>query len=68
MFDRNNDGFIDKKELKMVLHKILPKFQLGDDEIQRMIANVDKNNDGKIDYNGKALIRQIKSSRLSSIC
>ncbi len=53
LFDTNNDGFIDKKELKVILQKILPKFQLPDDEIQRMISNVDKNNDGKIDYNGK---------------
>ena len=53
MFDKNNDGFIDKNELKVVLQKILPKFQLPDDEIKRMISNVDKNNDGKIDYNGK---------------
>jgi hypothetical protein len=52
LFDTNNDGFIDKKELKVILQKILPKFQLPDDEIQQMISNVDKNNDGKIDYNG----------------
>jgi hypothetical protein len=53
LFDTNNDGFIDKKELKVILQKILPKFKLPDEEIQRMISNVDKNNDGKIDYNGK---------------
>jgi len=53
LFDKNNDGFIDKDELKLVLKKILPKFKLPDDEIQRMISNIDKNNDGKIDYNGK---------------
>ena len=53
LFDTNNDGFIDKKELKIILQKILPKFKLPDEEIQRMISNVDKNNDGKIDYNGK---------------
>lgn len=52
LFDTNNDGFIDKKELKVILQKILPKYQLPDEEIQRMISNVDKNNDGKIDYNG----------------
>lgn len=56
LFDRNNDGFIDKNELKVVLQKILPKFQLPDDEIQRMISNVDTNKDGKIDYKGKLLI------------
>ncbi|CAF1114201.1 unnamed protein product [Adineta ricciae] len=50
LFDRNNDGFIDKNELKVILQKILPKFQLPDDEIQRMISNVDTNKDGKIDY------------------
>ena len=52
LFDKNNDGFIDKNELKVVLQKILPKFQLPDTEIRRMISNVDTNNDGKIDYNG----------------
>ncbi|CAF2556570.1 unnamed protein product [Rotaria sp. Silwood2] len=51
LFDTNNDGFIDKDELKLVLKKILPKFKLPDDEIKRMISNVDKNKDGKIDYN-----------------
>ena len=53
LFDTNNDGFIDKHELKKVLQKILPKLKLSDDEIKRMISNVDTNNDGKIDYNGK---------------
>lgn len=53
MFDINNDGFIDKDELKKVLQKLLPKFKLPDSEIKRMISNVDTNNDGKIDYNGK---------------
>ncbi len=53
MFDTNNDGFIDKNELKIILKKILPKFKLPDDEITRMISNIDKNKDGKIDYNGK---------------
>ena len=52
LFDKNNDGFIDRKELKAVLQKILPKFQLPDAEIRRMISNVDTNNDGKIDYKG----------------
>jgi calmodulin len=53
LFDKNNDGFIDTSELKIILQKILPKFKLPDDEIKRMISNIDKNNDGKIDYNGK---------------
>ncbi|CAF4722843.1 unnamed protein product [Rotaria socialis] len=53
LFDTNNDGFIDKNELKLVLKKLLPKFKLPDDEIKRMISNVDRNNDGKIDYHGK---------------
>jgi hypothetical protein len=39
--------------LKIILEKILPKFKLPDEEIQQMISNVDTNNDGKIDYNGK---------------
>ncbi|UJR20769.1 hypothetical protein I4U23_023884 [Adineta vaga] len=50
LFDKNNDGFIDKTELKAVLQKILPKFQLSDDEIKRMISNIDTNKDGRIDY------------------
>lgn len=59
MFDKNNDGFIDKNELKDVLKKILPKFKLPDSEIQRMISNVDRNQDGKIDYNGRSRIEEI---------
>jgi hypothetical protein len=61
LFDRNNDGFIDKNELKMVLHKILPKLPLTDEEVQRMIANVDRNNDGKIDYNGLLLSNECRT-------
>ena len=53
LFDKNNDGFIDRNELKTVLQKILPKFHLPDAEIRRMISNVDTNNDGKIDYKGR---------------
>ena len=65
LFDTNNDGFIDKKELKLILQKILPKYQLPDEEIQRMIANVDRNNDGKIDYNGERIPIVPSSHRIS---
>ena len=51
VFDKDNSGFVDKKELESVLRN------LGDEmtqaEIDDMFQAADINNDGKIDYDGK---------------
>ena len=54
IFDRNNDGFIDKYELKSVMRRL--GSNLRDEDILKMIKDADKNQDGRIDYDGKHLI------------
>lgn len=48
MFDRNNNGSIEIKELKWVLKNIGDK--MTDKEIEDMFREADKNKDGKIQY------------------
>lgn len=48
IFDRNNDGFIDKYELKSVMRRL--GSNLRDEDILKMIKDADKNQDGRIDY------------------
>ncbi|XP_066930098.1 uncharacterized protein [Clytia hemisphaerica] len=49
MFDKDQNGFIDKEELKLVMASLGE--QLTDDEIQEMMAEADLDGDGTIDYN-----------------
>nr|GLL20414.1 calmodulin-like protein 7 [Ipomoea trifida] len=46
-FDKNNDGFITKQELKESLRNI--GIVMEDSEIAEMVAKVDENNDGLVD-------------------
>lgn len=46
-FDKNNDGFITKQELKESLRNI--GIVMEDSEISEMVAKVDENNDGLVD-------------------
>lgn len=48
MFDKNNNGTIDIKELKTVLKSIGDK--MTDSEIDAMFKEADKNRDGRIEY------------------
>jgi len=51
MLDLNNDGKISKEELKKVLGSD-PSFATKNDSYwEQMIKEVDKDNDGEIDYN-----------------
>ncbi|GMF10126.1 unnamed protein product [Phytophthora lilii] len=49
-FDENRDGFISSSELEHILHVIGNK-NVSREEICKIIAAADKNEDGKIDYN-----------------
>ena len=51
IFDQNNDGFIDRSELKNVMKRL--GNNLSEESITRMIKDADKNGDGLIDFNGK---------------
>ena len=53
MFDKDQNGYIDKEELKLVMASLGE--HLTDDEIQEMMTEADLDGDGKIDYNGMCL-------------
>lgn len=50
-FDKNGDGVITARELKMVLLNLGEK--MTDDEINEMIMEADTSGDGVIDYEGE---------------
>lgn len=47
---RNADGYIDLDELKMMLESTGEA--ITEDDIEELMKDGDKNNDGKIDYDG----------------
>ena len=51
MFDKDGDGFIDARELRHLLTNLGEK--LSEEEVDEMIAEVDIDGDGKVDYTGK---------------
>ena len=55
MFDRDGDGYISVAELKTVMMNLGEK--LSDAEVDDMLKESDTNWDGRIDYNGKCLIK-----------
>lgn len=48
---RNADGYIDLDELKMMLESTGEP--ITEDDIEELMKDGDKNNDGKIDYDGE---------------
>ena len=50
MFDKDGDGFIDARELRHLLTNLGEK--LSEQEVDEMIAEVDIDGDGKVDYTG----------------
>ena len=51
VFDKNCDGYLDFEEIKVILDGCGEKFEEW--EIKTFIAEGDKNDDGKMDYEGK---------------
>ena len=49
MFDKDNSGKIEPDEIKKVIKKFDPA--ITDKEIDELIIDLDKNNDGQIDFN-----------------
>ena len=50
-FDINNDGFIDASELRSTMANLTGD-ALSDADIEAMVRSADKNDDGRIDYEG----------------
>lgn len=48
---RNGDGYIDLEELKNMLESTGEA--ITEDDIEELMKDGDKNNDGKIDYDGR---------------
>lgn len=55
---RNGDGYIDLDELKNMLESTGEA--ITEDDIEELMKDGDKNNDGKIDYDGKAWVHRIQ--------
>lgn len=51
-FGRNADGYIDLDELKTMLESTGEP--ITEDDIEELMKDGDKNNDGKIDYDGES--------------
>lgn len=50
---RNADGYIDLDELKLML--LATGENITEDDIEELMKDGDKNNDGKIDYDSRCL-------------
>eukprot|EP00929_Paragymnodinium_shiwhaense_P058567 TRINITY_DN2932_c0_g2_i1.p1 TRINITY_DN2932_c0_g2~~TRINITY_DN2932_c0_g2_i1.p1 ORF type:complete len:525 (+),score=165.30 TRINITY_DN2932_c0_g2_i1:97-1575(+) len=50
VFDRNGDGKISQDELKMVLHDKEVESVVGNDTVKQLLAQVDTDGDGMIDF------------------
>lgn len=51
VFDIDGNGTIDEKELRATMKKLGE--QLSDDDVRAMIKAADRNDDGKVDYEGE---------------
>ena len=54
MFDKDNNGFIDRRELKVAMASLGEK--LTDAEVDAMIAEADHDGDGQVSYIGELII------------
>ena len=61
MFDKDGDGYIDAMELRHLLTNLGEK--LTEEEVDEMIREVDVDGDGKVDYNGQLLFKDLTSIR-----
>ncbi len=55
-YDKDNSGFLDRKELRLALNELNKFFKeiglgLTIDELEDMMNKADKNGDGRVDYN-----------------
>ena len=50
IFDKDSNGYINASELKELMEKLGEK--LSDEEIEKMIAEADLDEDGKVSYKG----------------
>jgi Ca2+-binding EF-hand superfamily protein len=53
MFDKDNNGNISPKEITQAMKQV--DISMTDEEIEEVIETVDKNNDGKISFEGNLM-------------
>ena len=58
VFDRNNSGFISRCDLKRVMLEIVGE-DVSDEEIDLMMLEADKDQNGKIDYEEFKMLQQV---------
>lgn len=58
-FSRNGDGYIDLDELKNMLESTGEA--ITEDDIEELMKDGDKNNDGRIDYDGKTYVQKSRA-------
>lgn len=51
VFDKDNNGYITKDELKKAMEKM--NQDVTDEDIEEMMKEADVNNDGQVNYDGK---------------
>lgn len=59
VFDRNNSGFISRCDLKRVMQEIVGE-NVSDEEVDLMMLEADKDQNGKIDYEEFKMLQQVK--------
>lgn len=65
IFDKNKDGWISRQELKTIMRSLGQN--PTDDDIEEMLLNVNRDNDGQISYEEfmRIICMQIKASGMS---
>jgi Ca2+-binding EF-hand superfamily protein len=51
VFDANSDGKVSPGEIRKAIDKL--NYNLNDQEVNEMIDGLDKNDDGKIEFDGR---------------
>ena len=55
VFDIDGNGLIDSQELRLTMSRLGEN--VSETDVDAMIRAVDRNNDGKVDYEGLSLVR-----------
>lgn len=53
ILDDQRKGFIPNEDLRDILNKIKSQVEMTDQEVEEVIDYIDKNKDGRVDFNGE---------------